>query len=113
MNIRMVALLGAAALLITGCGHIGKLKYGTHTVSPVQADSTEAEREAGETVSPPLHPMFGDTLIGFVPGTGDSARRFLGVLRNGFTSDTLNIMVFGDNRPGYRTSRLAPDFVNI
>jgi 3',5'-cyclic AMP phosphodiesterase CpdA len=85
-----------AALLISGCGHIGKLQYGMHTVSPA-----------------PLRAMFGDTLIGFVPGTGDSARRFLGNLRDGYTADTLNIMVFGDNRPGYRISRLDPDFVNI
>ncbi len=108
---RGAAAVGAVAILLSGCGHIGKLQYGTHTVSPVQADSTETEREARR--SAPLHPMFGDTLIGFVPGTGDSTRRFLGNLRHGYTADTLNIMVFGDNRPGFRTSRLYSDFVNI
>lgn len=102
-----------AAILLSGCGHIGKLQYGTHTVSPVQADSTGNEREARRLAPAPLRPMFGDTAIGFVPGTGDSARRYLGRLRDGYTADTLNIMVFGDNRPGFRTSRLYHDFVHI
>jgi hypothetical protein len=108
-----MAAASAAAFLISGCGHIGRLQYGTHTVSPVRADRTEAEREAREEPSVPLRSMFGDTAIGFLSGTGDSSRRYLGRLRDGFTADTLNIMVFGDNRPGFRSSRLAPEFVTI
>ena len=100
-------------ILIAGCGHIGRLQYGTHTVSPVEADSTGAEREARRIEAGPLRPLFGDTLIGFIPGTGDSTRRFLGRLRDGYTADTLNIMVFGDNRPGFRISRLYPEFMTI
>ena len=61
----------------------------------------------------PLGPMFGDTLIGLLPGTADSTRRFLGRLRDGYTADTLNILLFGDNRPGFRTTRLAPQWYAI
>ena len=108
-----IALLVAAATLIAGCGHLGRLQYGTHTVSPVGADSTAGERVAASRETGGLRPMFGDTLIGLMPGTGDSTRRYLGRLRDGYTSDTLNIMVFGDNRPGLRTSRLYPQIVTI
>jgi hypothetical protein len=34
-------------------------------------------------------------------GHGDLALRFLGRLRDGFTADTLNIILLGDNRPGF------------
>jgi hypothetical protein len=57
--------------------------------------------------------MFGDTLIGLVPGTADSSRRYLGRLRNGYTADTLNIFLMGDNRPGWRVSRLQPEYSTI
>ena len=57
--------------------------------------------------------MTGDTLIGFKPGTGDSAKRFLGRLRNGYTADTLNVILLGDNRPGYRSTRLQPQIATI
>ena len=104
----------AAAFLISGCGHMGRLQYGTHTISPVRADSTEAEREERREPPPvPLRAMFSDTLIGFMPGTGDSSRRYLGRLRGGFCADTLHLIVFGDNRPGFRSSRLNPEFVTI
>ncbi|HEU4940051.1 MAG TPA: hypothetical protein VFT97_00375, partial [Candidatus Eisenbacteria bacterium] len=64
--------------------------------------------------SAPYHPMFGaDTLIGFVPGTGDSARRYLGRLRSGYTADTLNLILLGDNRPGYRSTRLNKEIAVI
>ena len=103
----------AAALSLTGCAHMGRLQYVTHTVTPVQADSSEHGRDVQVTPLRPLRPMFGDTLIGLVPGSGDSTRRFLGRLRDGYTADTLNIMVFGDNRPGYRMSRVAPQLLMI
>jgi len=57
--------------------------------------------------------MFSDTLIGLVPGTGDSTRRFLGRLRSGYCADTFNIIVFGDNRPGWRLTRLQPEWTTI
>ncbi len=57
--------------------------------------------------------MFGDTLIGLVPGTADSSRRYLGRLRNGYTADTLNIFLLGDNRPGNRVSRLQPEYATL
>jgi len=57
--------------------------------------------------------MFGDTVIGLVPGTGDSTRRYLGRLRDGYTADTLNLFVFGDNRPGWRAVRLQPELTAI
>jgi hypothetical protein len=58
-------------------------------------------------------PLFGDTLVGLVPGTADTTRRFLGRLRTGYTADTLNVFLLGDNRPGWRVTRLAPDFAVI
>ena len=47
------------------------------------------------------------------PGTADSSIRFLGRLRDGYTADTLNIFLCGDNRPGYRLSRLRPELLTI
>ena len=59
----------------------------------------------------PLGPLFtaGDTVIGFIPGTADSSKRYLGRLRGGYTADTLNLILYGDNRPGYRTTVLSPE----
>ena len=85
------------------------------TIAP--ADTTGGKNPQSavrHTASAPLHPMFGaDTLIGFVPGTGDSARRYLGRLRNGYTADTLNLILLGDNRPGYRSTRLNKELAII
>jgi hypothetical protein len=80
-------------------------------VSPVLADSTE--RDEGQPERARLWPLFGDTLIGLVPGSADSSRRYLGRLRDGYTVDTLNIILCGDNRPGYRVARLSPQLVTI
>jgi len=99
------------ANLLGGCARVGRLQNVGPTVSPVPAGGT-TEREHGQPVEP-LRALFGDTLIGFVPGTGDSAHRFLGRLRDGYTADTLNIILYGDNRPGYRSSRLQPQFRTI
>ncbi len=101
-----------AGLALAGCAHIGRLSYVT-TLSPVTADSSSHRREAHDPRRVSLGPMFGDTLIGLVPGTADSSRRFLGRLRNGLTADTLNIILLGDNRPGNRTSRLAPEYFTL
>ncbi|MEO5989030.1 MAG: metallophosphoesterase [Candidatus Eisenbacteria bacterium] len=84
----------------------------------MKVDSTELKREyqrerervrEGST-SEAFGPMFGDTLIGLLPGTADSSRRYLGRLRDGYTADTLNIFLLGDNRPGNRSTRLAPQY---
>jgi len=108
------ALLAAAALLLlVGCAHVGRLQNVGHTVSPVPADSTDEDAEARGPAIAPLRPLFGDTLIGLMPGTADSTIRFLGRLRDGYTADTLNIILCGDNRPGYRLSRLSPQILTI
>jgi calcineurin-like phosphoesterase family protein len=108
-----LAATAAAVVLLAGCAHVGRLQNVGHTVSPVPADSSEAgEEERGRAVTS-LRPLFGDTLIGLVPGSADSSRRYLGRLRDGYTADTLNIILCGDNRPGYRLSRLAPQILTI
>jgi Calcineurin-like phosphoesterase len=112
-----LALLGLATMLaaaaLAGCAHIGVLSYVPQTVAPVNADSTARERDELDEATVSLGPMFGDTLIGLVPGTADSARRFLGRLRSGYTVDTMNIFLLGDNRPGNRTTRLAPEYFTL
>jgi hypothetical protein len=100
-------------MLLAGCGHVGRLQNVGHTVSPVLADSTEEGEEERDHVRIPLRPLFGDTLIGLMPGTADSSHRFLGRLRDGYTVDTLNIFLCGDNRPSYRLSRLKPQLLTI
>jgi predicted MPP superfamily phosphohydrolase len=103
--------IATAVLLIAGCAHVGRLQNVGHTVAPAPADSTrEREEERGLA---PLRPLFGDTLIGLQPGTADSTRRFLGTLRDGFTADTLNFILCGDNRPGFRLARLEPELLKI
>jgi hypothetical protein len=104
--------LAAAAsvlVLLSSCGHMGRLRYVPQTVAPLDADS--AERHGKGAVS--LRPMFSDTLIGLVPGSGDSTKRYLGRLRGGLTADTLEIILLGDNRPGNRTTRLAPEYFKL
>ncbi len=63
------------------------------------------ERTPDSRPSIPLRAMFADTLVGFQPGTADSARRHLGRLREGYTVDTLSVVIMGDNRPSYRSTR--------
>ena len=103
----LLGLTAAAVILLAGCGHVGRLQNVGHTVSPAPADSTDREEGGRRRLRTPLRPLFGDTLIGLAPGTADSSIRFLGRLRDGYTADTLNIILCGDNRPGYRLSRLA------
>ena len=109
------ALALAFLVLLASCSHIGKLAPMSQTIAPVD---TTGGRNPGaavrHTAAAPYHPMFGaDTVIGFVPGTGDSARRFLGRLRNGYTADTLNLILLGDNRPGYRSTRINKEIAIV
>ena len=113
MALRLATATAVVLATLAGCAPIGRLSYVSTTMAPMKADSTvqaPGERSA-RMVS--LGPMFGDTLIGLVPGTADSSRRYLGRLRNGFTADTLNIFLLGDNRPGNRVSRLQPEYSTI
>jgi hypothetical protein len=85
---------------------VGRLNVVPETMVP--ADTTGGHRpERALRAVPQTRAIFGgDTIIGFAPGTGDSARRYLGRLRDGYTTDTLNLILLGDNRPGYRMTRL-------
>jgi 3',5'-cyclic AMP phosphodiesterase CpdA len=113
-----VAALGAlAAWLILGCmgcaAAPGRLKYVASTVAAVPKDTLVHDYMGRSKVIQTWRPMFSDTLIGLVPGTGDSSRRFLGRLRGGYTADTLNFIIFGDNRPGWRATRLQPEWSTL
>jgi 3',5'-cyclic AMP phosphodiesterase CpdA len=110
---RRLAALALGLSAVAGCAQIGRLKYVPQTVAPVNVDSSKERAEQGERPAVSLRPMFSDTLIGLVPGTGDSTRRYLGRLRDGYTVDTLNILLLGDNRPGIRSTRLAPEYLKI
>jgi 3',5'-cyclic AMP phosphodiesterase CpdA len=121
---RMIAIVLVAALVVAaGCSSTGRLDGVTQTVSPPAADSlpraaqksaTERRIERGAAGPLSVWSLFtSDTLIGFVPGSGDSTRRYLGRLRRGYTADTLNVLLCGDNRPAYRTSRLKNDFLKV
>lgn len=109
-----MSLLAATILiLLASCAQVGRLQNVEHTVAPVATDSSVVlEKHLGKTQIP-FRPLFGDTLIGLMPGTADSSVRFLGRLRDGFTADTLNIFLIGDNRPGFRLARLRPQFETI
>jgi len=103
----VVTLLLAAVLAgLSGCSHIGRLNLVPQTMAP--ADTTGGHHpERATRATPGARALFGaDTIIGFKPGTGDSSRRFLGRLRDGYTADTLNLILLGDNRPGFRMTRL-------
>jgi hypothetical protein len=106
-------LAASVAMLLVGCAHTGPLKPVSSTVAPVLKDSTVHEPRGGTHVIQTWQPMFGDTIIGLIPGTGDSTRRYLGRLRDGYTADTLNLFLLGDNRPGWRAVRLAPEYAAI
>jgi hypothetical protein len=103
----LLGVIVSAVLAIVGCSHVGRLQNVGHVVSPRSA----LEQTRGRDWA--LLPLFGDTLIGLAPGTADSSVRFLGRLRTGFTADTLNIFLCGDNRPGFRLQRLSPEFRTI
>jgi len=95
-------------LMFAGCARMGRLQYVEQPVAHVQAGP------GSPVPQPPMRALFGtDSLIGFVPQTGDSARRYLGRLNRGFTADTLNLILCGDNRPAYRTTRLRPEYQRV
>lgn len=119
-----VALIAGTAIA-AGCSSTGRLSGVAQTVSPPPADSLprtahrsenemEQTRERLSEGTTSLWSLFtSDSLIGFIPGTGDSTRRYLGRLRRGYTADTLNILLCGDNRPAYRTTRLKVDLLRV
>ena len=107
-----IILTTCGALGAGGCAHVGKLAFTSNSLSLTNSDSTDRTRMRG-IGPPPLRPMFADTSIGLVPGSGDTAKRYLGRLRQGDITDTLNVMLFGDNRPGWRSTRLAPQYYKI
>lgn len=109
---RYVAAEATALMLLAGCAHVGTLKLPAEP-APVTRGSNLAHREPALAPPGPLRPLIRSSPMGLQPGTGDSTRRFLGRLRAGYTSDTLNVMIFGDNRPGWRSARLAPEFATI
>ena len=109
----LLSVTAAVVILLAGCARMGRLQSVGHTVSPAPADSTNREAGDQRRARTSLHPLFGDTLIGLAPGTADSSVRFLGRLRDGYTADTLNVILCGDNRLGYRLSRLKPEFLTI
>ena len=101
-------LLALLVLLPAGCAKTGRLQY-------VEQPTAHVSPGPGSPVpQPPMRALFGtDSLIGFVPQTGDSTRRYLGRLNRGFTADTLNIILCGDNRPAFRTTRLRPEYQHV
>jgi 3',5'-cyclic AMP phosphodiesterase CpdA len=103
----------ALALALAGCARMGRLTYVRQPVAPVTPHGPHGTPPPEVAERQPLRPLFGDTLIGLQPGTGDSSIRFLGRLRDGYTADTLDLMIFGDNRPGYRWTRMANDWTNL
>jgi hypothetical protein len=87
-------------LLLAGCAHVGRLNYVGHTVSPAPADTTEQGDNETSGAMASWRPLFGaDSLAWLQAGTADSSTRYLGRLRDGYTADTLNIILCGDNRP--------------
>lgn len=104
-------------LALAGCARTGRLVYQPNPVAPtrthVAGQAPPGRTEAEARTLEPLRAMFGDTLIGLTPGTADTSRRFLGRLRDGYTADTLNFIFFGDNRPGYRSTRLQPEYAIV
>jgi hypothetical protein len=93
-----------------GCARTGRLSF----TEPITPEPTEGGADSAKVVREQLYAaLFGDTAIGFQPGSADTSRRYLGRLRNGYTADTLNVLLMGDNRPAYRVSRLKPQLRRI
>lgn len=108
--------LGASILASGGCARVGRLSFVAQPVAPVAPDTTAPGTPAGTVATDPnrIRALFaGDSLVGLIPGTADSSRRYLGRMYQGFTADTMHIMLLGDNRPAYRTARLRPEFIRI
>ena len=113
---RFVLPLAAIALLVSilaagGCARVGRLSFQAQPMAPVAADTTApgAPHNVPSVDPNSIRALFaGDSLVGLIPGTADSSRRYLGRMFQGFTADTMNIILLGDNRPAYRTARLRP-----
>ena len=109
--------LGASILASGGCAQVGRLSFEAQPVSPVPPDSTAPGAPSAASRAfdrSQIRALFaGDSLVGLIPGTADSSRRYLGRMYQGFTSDTMHILLLGDNRPAYRTARLRPEFIKI
>lgn len=106
-------LTSIAVAVVLGCAGPGRLKYQAETMAPVPKDTVVRDYIGRPRQVQTWRPMFGDTLIGLVPGTGDTSKRYLGRLRTGFTADTLNFIIMGDNRPGWRMARLQPEWSTL
>ena len=108
--------LGASILASGGCARVGRLTFVAQPVAPVAPDTTAPGTPPGTVAVDPnkIRALFaGDSLVGLIPGTADSSRRYLGRMYQGFTADTMHIILMGDNRPAYRTARLRPEFIKI
>ena len=107
-------LILVAAIFAAGCSHVGRLEFQPQTMAPADTTGGHHPERAERSTTPGLRPLFAaDTVIGFIPGTGDSAKRYLGRLRDGYTADTLNLILLGDNRPGFRMTRLHNEIAVI
>ncbi len=120
LGVALMLALGLALGAGSGCSGPSRLTFVDPVAPIVPQDIKEAQDSAragsGPLASRPIGPMramFADTLIGFRPGTADSAKRYLGWLREGFVVDTLNLVIMGDNRPSFRSSKLRPHSVAI
>ena len=109
--------LGASILASGGCARVGRLAFQSQPVAPVAPDSTAPGAPSAASRAfdrRQVRALFaGDSLVGLIPGTADSSRRYLGRMYQGFTADTMHILLLGDNRPAYRTARLRPEFIKI
>lgn len=109
-TLNTLAYILALALYAMRCARPGRLQF----VEPVTPASTETPADSAVAQREQLFAaLFGDTLVGFKAGSADSSRRFLGRLRDGYTVDTLNVMIFGDNRPSFRSVKLKPQLQAI
>jgi hypothetical protein len=116
----LVALVLAAATGGAGCSGPSRLTF-VDPAAPVvpqdiKAAQDSARRSPGPNASRPaevLQAMFADTILGFRAGTADTSKRYLGRLRAGLVADTLNVILMGDNRPSYRSTKLRNNLVPI
>lgn len=113
-RIGIAAAMMAIVTGLGGCAGTGRLRYTPEPVAPVKPEKGSAGTIRSSEGPHSWQAIFsGDTLIGFIPGTADTTKRYLGRLLQGYTADTLNIILCGDNRPAYRTSRLKNDFMKV
>ena len=93
---------------------MGTLQHVPQPVSPIKPAQGVPGARVPETRPDLMRALFsGDTLVGFQPETSDSTRRYLGRLWEGYTADTVEVMLCGDNRPAYHSARLKPDFQKL